>query len=117
MCEFPDNIPKDVALCLFRVTQKALGNVVKHSHARCAHVELDGNGNSISLRITDEGQGFDPAGTSEAVGIGLVGMSERLRLIGGSLLIQSNLMRVTDNLADELLCHPVNSTHRQPPLS
>ena len=53
---FPRNIQKDVELCLFRVTQEALGNVVKHSQASSAHVELGSNQDGVSLRITDEGE-------------------------------------------------------------
>jgi PAS domain S-box-containing protein len=99
-CAFPHNIPKDVALCLFRVSQEALGNVVKHSQARCAHVELGANAKGVSLRITDEGMGFRPDSTNQAAGIGLVGMTERLRLVGGRLSISSELKRGTEILAE-----------------
>jgi signal transduction histidine kinase len=104
----PLNIPKDVALCLFRVTQEALGNVVKHSQAKKAHVELGTNENGVSLRVTDEGKGFDPDGVHPAAGIGLVGMSERLRLVGGRLLIRSKLMRGTELLAEVPLSASAN---------
>ena len=66
------NIPKDVALCLFRVTQEALGNVVKHSQAKKARVELSTNANGVSLRIADEGMGLDPDGIHPGAGIGLL---------------------------------------------
>jgi PAS domain S-box-containing protein len=98
---FPQNIPKDVALCLFRVAQEAIGNVVKHSQAKSAEVELSANSNGVSLRITDEGKGFAPHDTSrEGGGLGLVGMTERLRLVGGRLLIRSELMQGTSILAE-----------------
>jgi len=96
----PRKIPKDVALCLFRVTQEALANVVKHSQSKSASVELGANKNGISLRITDEGRGFDTQGTAPGAGIGLVGMTERLRLVGGRLLIRSELIRGTEILAE-----------------
>jgi PAS domain S-box-containing protein len=105
---FPHNIPKDVALCLFRVTQEALGNVVKHSRAKSAHVELGGNANGVSLRISDDGKGFETDGPFRGAGIGLVGMTERLRLVGGRFLIKSELMRGTEILAEVPLSAPAN---------
>jgi PAS domain S-box-containing protein len=87
-CESP-LIPKDVALCLFRVTQEALGNVIKHSGAKEAQVELGANASGINLRIFDHGRGFDPNTKNARVGIGLIGMTERLRLIGGRFSVTS----------------------------
>jgi PAS domain S-box-containing protein len=97
---FPPNLTKDVALCLFRVTQEALGNVVKHSQANTARVELGTNASGVSLRIRDEGKGFNADSTSPGAGIGLVGMAERLRLVGGRLLIRSELLQGTEILAE-----------------
>jgi PAS domain S-box-containing protein len=94
--ESPLNIPKDVALCLFRVAQEALGNVVKHSKAEGAQVELGANAIGISLRISDQGLGFDPDIRTSGAGIGLVGMAERLRLVGGKLLVKSEPNRGTE---------------------
>jgi PAS domain S-box-containing protein len=99
-CRFPQNIPKDVTLCLFRVTQEALGNVVKHSQAKTAKVELGADSSGVSLRITDEGKGFEPNDANRGGGLGLVGMTERLRLVGGRLLVKSKLMQGTTLLAE-----------------
>jgi PAS domain S-box-containing protein len=93
-------IPKDVALCLFRVTQEALNNVVKHSGAKQAQVELCRERDEIRLQIVDAGAGFDVALSETDVGIGLIGMRERLRLVGGKLLVQSAPMRGTAILAE-----------------
>jgi PAS domain S-box-containing protein len=93
-------IPKDVGLCLFRIAQEALGNVVKHSGAKEAHAELCGTRNEIRLRIVDAGLGFDPELRNENAGLGLVSMRERLRLIGGRLSVQSVPMRGTEILAE-----------------
>jgi PAS domain S-box-containing protein len=87
--EIPLNIPKDVALCLFRVAQEGIGNVVKHSKAQSAQVELGANASGISIRISDQGRGFDPDIKSPGAGIGLIGMTERLRLVGGRLWVKS----------------------------
>jgi PAS domain S-box-containing protein len=109
-CELPFFVPKEVALCLFRVAQEALGNVAKHSHANSAHVELGANENGVSLRITDAGRGFDPDLTNPHAGIGLVGMRERLRLVGGRLSVSSELLRGTEILAEVPLSTFANET-------
>jgi PAS domain S-box-containing protein len=93
-------IAKDVELCLFRVTQEALSNVVKHSQSKSAHVELGANAIGISLHIADAGKGFEPDLDNPATGIGLVGMRERLRLVGGRLSVNSELQRGTEILAE-----------------
>jgi signal transduction histidine kinase len=84
-----EEIPKDVSLCLFRVVQEALQNVVKHSGAQDAKVELSGHDNQIDLCISDSGTGFAPESARAETGIGLVSMRERLRLVGGHLSIES----------------------------
>jgi signal transduction histidine kinase len=93
-------IPKDVGLCLFRIAQEALGNVIKHSGATHAQAELSGTTNEIRLRIVDTGFGFDPELRNEAAGLGLLSMRERLRLIGGRLSVESAPMRGTEILAE-----------------
>jgi PAS domain S-box-containing protein len=97
---FPINITKDVALCLFRITQEALSNIVKHSQAKSADVELSVNSKTVSLRITDAGRGFDPDLSNPAGGLGLVSMRERLRLVGGRLSVKSELMQGTEIFAE-----------------
>jgi PAS domain S-box-containing protein len=104
-------IPKDVALCLFRIAQEALGNVAKHSKAKQAQVEVSSTNNEIRLRIVDSGVGFDPALRRANVGIGLVSMRERLRLVGGTLLVQSEPMRGTEILAEVPLSASANTPY------
>jgi signal transduction histidine kinase len=87
--DIPGQIPKDVTLCLFRITQEALRNVVKHSGAAEAEVELSGNAGEIDLCISDSGQGFDVQSVKGVAGLGLISMRERLRLVGGHLFIES----------------------------
>jgi signal transduction histidine kinase len=82
-------IPKDVTLCLYRITQEALQNVVKHSESTEAEVELSGHSAEIELSISDSGRGFDVESAKRAAGLGLVSMRERLRLVGGHLSIES----------------------------
>jgi PAS domain S-box-containing protein len=85
----PGVILRDTALCLYRIVQEALQNVVKHSGSRHAAVELWGTAGAICLRVVDDGIGFDPSAVSCHSGLGLVGMRERLHLIGGEIAIDS----------------------------
>ena len=84
----PDQLPDEIALCLFRVVQEALNNVVKHSAATHVSVDLRGEGPGLVLTIVDNGVGFnvDDVRTS---GLGLVSMNERLQPIGGRVDIRS----------------------------
>jgi PAS domain S-box-containing protein len=93
-------IPKDVALCLFRIAQEALSNVFKHSQAKEAQVELSGAKNEIRLRIVDAGLGFDPALQNGEAGLGLISMRERLRLVGGRFSVHSVPMHGTEVVAE-----------------
>jgi len=82
-----NRLPREIALCLFRVAQEALANVVHHSGATDARVELSGGPNVIVLRVAGGGRGFDPAGPSD--GLGLTSMRERVRLLGGTITVNS----------------------------
>jgi signal transduction histidine kinase len=85
----PGQIPKDVTLCLYRITQEALQNVVNHSGSAEAKVELSGHPDEIRLCISDSGRGFDVESVKGVAGLGLISMRERLRLVGGHLSIES----------------------------
>lgn len=85
----PDKVPQEVTLCLFRIVQEALRNVVKHSGAKEARVELFGHGDQIDLCISDSGAGFTPGSAEGESGLGLISMRERLRLVGGTLSVES----------------------------
>ena len=87
--EPPGRVSEDAALCLYRIVQEALRNVIKHSGARLAVVELSGAADSVALRIADDGAGFDPRLVEGKGGLGLVSMRERLRLVGGEIAINS----------------------------
>jgi signal transduction histidine kinase len=87
--DIQEEIPKDVSLCLYRIVEGALQNVVKHSGAEEAKVELSGHDHQIDLCISDSGTGFSPESARVEAGIGLISMRERLRLVGGILSIES----------------------------
>jgi signal transduction histidine kinase len=80
-------IPEPAALCLFRVTQEALRNVVKHSGGRTARVILREFDGITQLQVTDPGCGFAPE--TSANGLGLISMRERVSLIGGAIAVHS----------------------------
>jgi PAS domain S-box-containing protein len=86
--DVPTYLPRDVALCFYRVAQEALRNV--HRHAACprASVRLVGNERELVLCVRDWGAGFNRAAGSRT-GLGLESMRERARLIGARLTIRS----------------------------
>jgi len=86
---FPSDVSQEVSLCLFRILQEALNNISKHSHASFAHVVLMGTPEGVLLTARDDGIGFDPNDKRNRCGLGLLSMSERLCLVGGSLVIDS----------------------------
>jgi signal transduction histidine kinase len=83
-------IPKDVTLCLFRIVQESFRNVIKHSGASEASAVLVGIPGFIQLSISDDGRGFDLDSMRSKNGLGLISMRERLRLVGGTISIQSS---------------------------
>jgi signal transduction histidine kinase len=91
----PAALPSDVALCLFRVAEEALSNVVKHSQARSARVRVDGGSDGVHLSIEDDGTGFDVQRLTRRAGLGFVSMQERLRALGGTVRVDSAPSRGT----------------------
>ena len=87
--EVPRIMPEDVALCLYRVAQEAIQNVVKHSGARHAQIELAAVGNALALTISDNGKGFVMEAEQGNGSLGLVSMHERVRLVGGEITVKS----------------------------
>ncbi len=85
----PAALPAETAVCLYRIVQEALRNVVKHSGARHAAVEVKGGTEAVHLRISDDGVGFTPGAVVDTGGLGLVSMQERLRLVRGDITIDS----------------------------
>jgi PAS domain S-box-containing protein len=82
-------VPKDVALCLYRVAQEALRNIAKHAATNEAWVELYTTGRELVLCVRDRGAGFDRAGLRFQSRLGLASMEERVRLIQGKLSVES----------------------------
>jgi PAS domain S-box-containing protein len=82
-------IPKELALCLYRIAQEGLRNVAKHARAKRACVSLAASDEGLLLSIEDAGVGFQPAGVHGRGGLGLASMEERARLVGGDFAIRS----------------------------
>jgi len=82
------SVSPDAALCLFRVAQEALQNVVKHSGASAATVHLTQARRNIRLHVADDGKGF-AGSANNGMGLGLLSMRERVHMAGGRFVIRS----------------------------
>jgi PAS domain S-box-containing protein len=101
------------AMCLYRVLQESLMNITKHSESTRARVNLDRRGDQLEMRIRDHGKGFSPNDTRPK-GIGLVNMEERVRLLKGSLIINSNPGEGTEILVRLPVAPQGQQQHPQP---
>ncbi|HEY7403364.1 MAG TPA: PAS domain S-box protein [Candidatus Angelobacter sp.] len=93
--DLPVPLPPPVALCLFRILQEALHNSLKHSGVRHFEVRLWGAQDGAHLTVKDAGAGFDREEARAGRGLGLISMEERLKLLDGTLLIESQPNRGT----------------------
>jgi PAS domain S-box-containing protein len=86
-------VPSELAIACFRVTQEAMTNVVRHARARHVWIELSQSEGRLRLMVRDDGTGFDVGRTlehaAEAGNLGLIGMRERVEILGGQLTIDS----------------------------
>lgn len=81
-------------VALLRVVQESLSNIRKHANAKSVNITLSYMGDSVSLDILDDGQGFDPTSVERdhisKNGFGLIGMRERVEQAGGTFLVESS---------------------------
>jgi signal transduction histidine kinase len=82
-----ENLPDEYKICIYRVVQEALNNAARHASARTASVRVVEDLQTIQVSIVDHGRGFD---TPRVRGLGLVGMEERVKRLGGRLNIESS---------------------------
>ena len=92
----PRGLPREIAICLFRIAQEALRNGVRHSRAERFHVELTGTASSVELRIRDGGVGFDAEAPRNHRSLGLISMRERIGLVHGTIEIRSKAEKGTE---------------------
>jgi len=83
----PDRLSSDIESTIYRVVQEALTNVAKHSRASRVSVEITEGLDEVTISVADDGIGFDTEEPS--AGFGLVGMQQRIAMVGGSLELQS----------------------------
>ena len=83
----PEQLPDEYAITIYRLAQEALNNAVRHSGAKNARVTVERAAESIVVRVSDDGHGFDP---QRSRGMGLLGMEERIRRLGGTLRVDSH---------------------------
>jgi len=82
----PEDLPDEYKIYIYRLVQEALNNAVRHSGARNAKVVVEQLAKSIVVRVTDDGRGFDP---DRSRGMGILGMEERVKRLGGTLRVES----------------------------
>ena len=94
MAGIKQRLPAEMEISLFRIFQEAINNIAKHSQARRATIRLDVRQEQVDCTVEDDGIGFDagryPAQHGPDTGLGLLGMQERVSLLGGSLTIESS---------------------------
>jgi signal transduction histidine kinase len=88
-------LPSEVEMALFRVVQESLTNIHRHSESHSANIRLTKEGEQVLVQVKDRGRGMllessaDSGGTIKTLGVGILGMRERLRQLGGRLEIES----------------------------
>ena len=85
----PSRVPLEIGVSLFRVLQEALQNAIKHSGVKRFEVQLREFSGEIHLIVSDSGRGFDVEAALQGKGLGLTSMTERVRLVGGTVAIES----------------------------
>jgi signal transduction histidine kinase len=82
----PEEMPDEYKICIYRLVQEALNNAVRHSGAKNARVTVGAHDHSIAVRVADDGRGFEPG---RVRGMGILGMEERVKRLGGNFAIAS----------------------------
>lgn len=99
VARLPITVSRDVSLCVYRIAQESLRNVIKHSGTKRVRLELCFHDSTLKLSVADDGVGFDLAEISTSGGLGLASIRERLSLLGGVLEIHSRSGQGTRILA------------------
>jgi len=102
-----ETLPDPLMVCIYRVVQEAVNNAQRHAHAKNVRVELKETDTSVQVQIKDDGSGFDGKRTR---GIGLLGMEERVKRLGGTITIDSQPAAGT-TIRAELPLHAAKNSH------
>lgn len=89
-----DALPESHRTAIYRIVQEALTNIAKHAASKSVRIRLYGGKDSIHLTVQDDGKGFDPSHLA-ARGMGLVGMEERMKELGGTVSVRSTIGKGT----------------------
>jgi PAS domain S-box-containing protein len=89
MADLHHSLPPKIGVSLFRVLQEALQNIVKHSGGKRVEVQLQEDSEAVQMTVRDSGRGFDVEAASHGSGLGLTSMRERVRLVSGTISIES----------------------------
>jgi signal transduction histidine kinase len=91
--ELETRLPPEIETAIFRAVQEALVNITRHAHAETVLIQGSAGDGRLLIEVEDDGVGFDPAGIERSHdsmrGIGLLGMRERLEILGGTLEVDS----------------------------
>jgi signal transduction histidine kinase len=90
--EMDQDLPEEHKTCIYRVVQEALNNVLRHAQASAVQISLEQHPGELLLNIQDDGAGFD---AQRVRGLGLLGMEERTRHLGGTFGVDSHAGRGT----------------------
>lgn len=86
-----NSVPKEMEIHVYRILQECVNNIVKHSKATTAKVRIKRWHNRLNIDVEDNGTGFNTAPDKHDAGIGILGIKERVKLIGGTMRIESNV--------------------------
>jgi signal transduction histidine kinase len=92
-----DDLPDEIKICVYRLVQEALNNAAAHASAKNARVSVVQTADKLRVEITDDGRGFD---SQRVRGLGLLGMEERVKRLGGALKIESRTGQGTSVIAE-----------------
>ena len=105
-------LPRRMEMTLYRIVQESLTNILKHAHARQVRIKLEYQPDQVNLVVDDNGKGFDALRLHSALNsngkLGLLGMHERVALLGGTIDVRSaygagTAIRVRIPLREDLL--------------
>jgi signal transduction histidine kinase len=91
--EFDTRLPSEIETAIFRAVQEAIVNIARHARAETVLIQGAIENGALTIEIEDDGEGFEPGnvvqGHDSLRGVGLLGMRERLEILGGTLSIDS----------------------------